>query len=251
MSSHVALLFALLAGAVLACEAGYRLGLRAGPRDEVFQKQFAVIRGATLALVGFLVAFSFSGAATRYVDRLDLIVKEANALGTAYLRADVLTQPSRDQLKDLLRQYTRDRLELLDMRDAETLGSRLDKVGVFHARIWQAGLNGTEGQPQLALLVLPALNEVIDLHTSHLSASRRHVPVPILILLVASSAFALGLAGFGNGLVGRRFPVLNFVYGAILGSALWMTIDLDHTRQGTIQASTSPLVEALASMKSK
>lgn len=249
MISPVTTMIALLAGALLACEAGHQLGSRLGPRDEVFQKQFAVIRGATLALVGFLVAFSFSGAAARYVDRLDIIVKEANALGTAYLRSDVLTQPSRDRLKDILRQYTADRLDLLDNPDTALQASRLARVGDFHRRMWEAGLNGTEGQPQLTLLVLPALNEVIDLHTTHLSAALRHVPLPILTLLIASSALALGLTGFGNGMAGRRFPVLNFVYGAILASALWMTIDLDHSRQGMIQASIRPIAEALASMK--
>lgn len=249
MVSPATTLFVLLAGAVLASEAGHQLGRRAGPRDEAFQKQFAIIRGATLALVGFLVAFSFSGAAARYVDRLDIIVKEANAIGTAYLRSDVLPQPSRDQLKGLLRQYTTDRLELLTAPDTATDASRLARVGDFHRQMWEAGLNGTDGRPQHMLLVLPALNEVIDLHTSHLSAALRHVPVPILTMLIVSSALALGLTGFGNGLTGRRFPILNLVYGAILASALWMTIDLDHSRQGLIQASIRPLAEALAAMR--
>lgn len=249
MFSQLAILLTLMAGAALACEIGYRFGRHIGPGDETFNKQFGIIRGATLALVGFLVAFSFSGAGMRYVDRLDIIVKEANALGTAYLRADALPQPSRGQLKEILRQYTTDRLELLGTVDPEALAPILGKVGDFHLRMWDAALQGTNGQPQLMLLVLPALNDVIDLHTTHLAAARRHVPLPILITLTASSALVLGLAGFGNGQGGRRFPILNFIYGAILAAALWITIDLDHARQGMIQASTQSLVDTLASMK--
>ena len=249
MPIGLALLPLLMAGVLLAYEAGYRIGRWAGPADEAFEKQFSVIRGATLALVGFLVAFGFSGAATRYVDRLDVIVKEANALGTAYLRADTLKQPSRDTLKEVLRQYTADRLELLKTKHPASTASRLERASSFHSRMWEIALHGSEGHPQAMLLVLPALNDVIDLHTIHLSAARRHIPVPILIMLIASCALALGLAGFGNGQGGRRFPILNFVYGVILASALWMTIDLDHARQGFIQASTAPLIDAMASMK--
>lgn len=249
MPIGLALLPLLMAGVLLAYEAGYRIGRWAGPADEAFEKQFGVIRGTTLALVGFLVAFGFSGAATRYVDRLDVIVKEANALGTAYLRADALSQPSRDTLKAALRGYAADRLEILNAQDPALLRPHLERSGKLHLRMWEIALQGSQGRPEVMLLVLPALNEVIDLHTTHLSAARRHIPVPILIMLMASCALALGLAGFGNGQGGRRFPILNFVYGAILASALWMMIDLDHARQGTIKASTAPLIEALASMK--
>lgn len=249
MISQILLPISLLAGAFVASEVGYWLGRKEGAQDETFTKQFGVIRGATFALVAFLIGFSFSGAASRFVDRLDMIVKEANALGTAYLRADVLPQPMRGDLKAALRKYTTDRLELLDSLDSGTTALLLSKVGTQHERMWEVALGGTEGNPQLMRVVLPSLNDVIDLHTTHLSAARRHIPTPIMIALLAFAALALALAGFGNGQVGRRFPILNFAYGFVLATALWMTIDLDHPRQGTIQASVQPLIDTLASMK--
>ena len=240
----------LLAGAFLANEIGYRLGRHYGPQGETFDKQLGMISGATFALVAFLIGFGFAGAGSRYVDRLDLIVKEANALGTTYLRADALPQPMRGELKDALRQYTASRLELLDTRDPAAIPPQLAKVGPQQERLWDIALRGTAGNPQLMLVVLPSLNEVIDLHTTHLSAARRRIPTAIMITLLISTALALALASFGNGQTGRRFPILNFVYGFALAAALWMTLDLDHPRRGTIQISVQPLIDTLVSMKS-
>jgi hypothetical protein len=241
--------FMLVVGAIIACEVGYRLGRQFGLMDEAFGKQLGVISNATFALVAFLIGFSFSGAGTRYVDRLDLIVKEANALGTAYLRADVLPQPMRGELKEALRQYTADRLELIEGRNPVMIATLLSKVGSQQDRLWDIALRGTAGNPQLMLVVLPSLNDVIDLHTTHLSAVHRRIPTPIMMSLLLAAALTLVLASFASGQIGRRFPVLNLVYGLALAAALWMTLDLDNPREGAIRVSAVPLSDTLASMK--
>lgn len=243
------LLLVLVVGAIVSAELGYRAGRIAGPRGEDFDGQLGVVRGAIFALVAFLIGFAFSGSASRYVDRLDIIVKEANALGTAWLRADTLPQPARSALKEALREYTSDRLAMLESEDLRDILPRLARVPPLQDRMWKAGLDGTAGNPQLALLVLPALNDVIDLHTIHLSAARRHIPPPIMVALLASAALSLAVAAFGNGQLGRRHAVLNLAYGLVLSIALWMTIDLDYPRYGLIRVNNAPLAEALASMK--
>ncbi|WP_421999206.1 hypothetical protein [Reyranella sp.] len=240
----------LLAGAMVASEIGFQLGRLSGPRDEAFSKQLSVISGATFALVAFLIGFGFSGAATRYVDRLDLVVKEANALGTAYLRADVLPQPARGELQSALRDYARGRVALLKTETREEAQPLLQAVGPEQQRMWEIALRGSGGNAQIMRLVLPPLNEVIDLHTTHLASARRHIPTAIMVALLISAALSLALASFANGQAGRRFPVLNFVYGFALATALWMTIDLDHPRRGLIQETIQPLIETLQSMKS-
>lgn len=98
-------------------------------------------------------------------------------------------------------------------------------------------------------LILPSLNDVIDLHIKHLALATRHLPVPIMIVLLATAALSLILVGFGNGHAGRRFPVLDGTYAIVLAIALWMTIDLDHPRQGLIQVSNQPMIDTLAAMK--
>ena len=240
----------LLGGAFIASEVGFRVGRFSGPRDEGFTKQLNLISGATFALVAFLIGFGFSGAASRYVDRLDLIVKEANALGTAYLRADLLPQPARGELQAALRDYAKSRVTLLKADTMEAAQPLLKTAGPQQQRLWDIAIRGGSGNPQLMRLVLPPLNEVIDLHTTHVAAARRHIPTAIMTALLISAALALALASFGNGQAGHRYPVLNFVYGFALATALWMTIDLDHPRRGLIQETIQPLVDTIASMKS-
>lgn len=249
MSSEILQPILLVVGALACAEIGWRLGKLYGPRDKAFDEQLKLISGATFALVAFLVGFAFSGAASRFVDRLDLVVKEANAIGTAYLRADLLPQPAQGDLKEALRQYAASRLELLNSRDPATTSRLLAEVGPRQERLWQAALRGTADNPQLSRMVLPPLNDVIDLHTTHLAMARRHIPPSVMIALLLSAAISIALASFGSGQIGRRFPVLNFVYGFALATALWMTLDLDHPRRGTIQVSVQPLVDTLESLK--
>lgn len=237
----------LLAGGLLASEIGYRLGAAYTPKHEAFARQFEVIRAATFAFVAFLIAFAFSGAGERFVDRLDIIVKEANALGTAWLRADTLPEPQRSALKAALKEYTADRVAMFE--DRNEIPRRMAKVDGLHARMWAEALAGGKDDAPLMALVLPPLNDVIDLHTTHVALIYRHLPWPILVVLLSSAALSLGLVGFGNGQSGRRSPLLDATYAAVLSVALWMTVDLDRPRQGLIQVSYQPLVDTLAAMK--
>lgn len=242
------IVLSLLAGSALASEAGYRAGIRLAPQYQPFRGQFDVVRTATFALVGFLIAFSFSGAATRYIERVDIIVEEANALGTAWLRADLLPDPQRGELKAALREYTEDRVTLLSTGDDAEIGRLLAKVNGLHARMWAAAKAGGADDVMLMNLVLPPLNDVIDLHSSHYSLAQRRLPVPILAVLLATAALSLLLVGAGDGLAGRRLPLLDGVYALVLSVSLWMTIDLDYPRQGLIQVSGQPMADALAAM---
>jgi len=175
-------------------------------------------------------------------------VKEANALGTAYLRADTIAEPQRGELKAALKEYTADRVILLSREGREQIESLLAKVSGLHERMWKSAIKATQDNAPLMAVVLPPINEVIDLHSTHLAMARRHLPVPIMALLLGTAAIGIGMIGFGNGRVGRRFSVLDSVYGAVLVIALWMTIDLDYPGIGLIRVSNIPVVETLAAM---
>jgi hypothetical protein len=238
----------LMAGVVAAHEIGFRLGSLIGSVDERFDRQVALVQASTGALVAFLVGFAFSGAASRFIDRSDIIVKEANALGTAYLRADVIAEPQRSELKTALREYAADRVKLLSREGRDQIIPLLAKVGGLHERMWRSATKGTQDNAPLMAVVLPPINEVIDLHSMHLAMARRHLPIPIMAVLLGAAAIGIGLMGFGNGRVGRRFSVIDSVYGVILAIALWMTIDLDYPGMGIIRVSNLSFVETLAAM---
>src|SRR5262249_4866857 len=225
----------LIVGIVAAHEVGFGLGALTHSSDESFDRQVALVRTSTAALVAFLVGFAFSGAASRFIDRLDIIVKEGNALGTAYLRADTIAEPQRGELKAALKEYTADRVMLLSREGRDRIEPLLAKVSGLHERMWRPAIKATQDNAPLMAVVLPPINEVIDLHSAHLAMARRHLPIPIMTVLLATAAIGVGMLGFGNGRVGRRFSVLDSVYGAVLAVALWMTIDLDYPGIGIIR----------------
>src|SRR5688500_15183798 len=105
----------LLLGLLAAVEAGYWIGRRrvAAAQDGApgGGGQVGAIQGAMLGLLGLLLGFSFAGAASRFIERQDLIVQEANAIGTAYLRADVIPEPHASELRQGLADYVAHRLD--------------------------------------------------------------------------------------------------------------------------------------------
>jgi hypothetical protein len=137
---------------------------------------------------------------------------------------------------------------LLSREGRDQIEPLLAKVNGLHERIWRSAIKATQDNAPLRAVVLPPINEVIDLHSTHLAMARRHLPVPIMAVLLGTAAIGVGMIGFGNGRVGRRFSVLDSVYGVVLAVALWMTIDLDYPGIGLIRVSNLPVVETLAAM---
>jgi hypothetical protein len=136
---------------------------------------------------------------------------------------------------------------LLSREARDQIEPLLAKVTGLHERM--SAITATKDNAQLMAVVLPPINEVIDLHSMHLAMARRHLPIPIMAVLLGTAAISLGIIGFGNGRIGRRFSLIDAVYGAVLAAALWMTIDMDYPGGGMISVSNRPVVEALAVMK--
>ena len=146
---------ALIAGVVATHEFGFWLGSLTRSADESFDRQVGLVRTLTTALVAFLIGFAFSGAASRFIDRLDIIVKEANALGTAYLRADTIAEPQRGELRAALREYTADRVTMLSRDGRDQIEPLLAKVSGLHERMWRSAIKATQDNAPLMAVVLP------------------------------------------------------------------------------------------------
>jgi hypothetical protein len=164
------------------------------------------------------------------------------------LRADTIAEPQRSELKAALKEYTADRVTLLSREGGDQIEPLLAKARGLHERMWRPAIKATQDNAPLMAVVLPPINEVIDLHSAHLAMARRHLPVPIMALLLGTAVISVSIIGFGNGRAGRRFSLLDSVYGAILAVALWMTIDLDYPGIGLIRVSNLPVVDTLAAM---
>ena len=231
-------------GMVALIEGGRRLALRRMRREpEGSQAGVSAVDGAVFALFGLLIAFTFSGAGSRFDARRALVTQEANAIGTAWLRADLLDEPHRSQLKDQLARYVAHRIEVSG-RLRNGLGE-IDaaEIAAFHQRIWNAASEGSLAKPATMVVVLPPVNEVIDMHATRVAAGRKHLPMLVLGLLIACSVLGVAVIGYGCGLGRRRALPMTVSLALLIGAALWTTIDLDYPRRGLIQLSDAPLRE--------
>jgi len=173
------LLFALM---LAASEVGRRIGAaRLARHADGLAKGGASADAAAFALLGLLIAFTFSGAASRFQDRRDLIAAEANAIGTAYLRVDLLPGDVQPALRELFRRYTDVRRTVYTQAlDAAATEARRVESAQLQAEIWKIASSAVqrEGVPtSTSTLALGALNSMIDVTTTQEMATRSHPPL--------------------------------------------------------------------------
>lgn len=241
---------ALIVGLLLAVEGGFRLGeRRVRGSDAGKAMETGAIQGAMLGLLGLLLGFSFAGASARYIGRQDLLTREANAIGTAHLRADLLDEPHATALRSSLEDYVDHRVEASRTLQRGLSEEVMRQVSQLHDRIWAAATEAAGAAPSLAMLIIPPVNEVIDLHTTRAAEGRRHLPSPVMALLIVCSVLTLGVIGYACALARRRNTLMTSVIAVLIAAALWITIDLDYPRIGLIQISDRPIIELQAGMQ--
>ncbi len=196
------LVLALFGLMLFAREMGNRMGrTRAGPSADPIRPQVNVVVAATLALLALLVGFSLTMAVGRYDARRQLILTEANAIGTAHLRARLLPPPTGPELVERLRQYVALRLDIAE--DAHVLAARAEALqGEMVAMVSPLARQ----QPSSASLdrFIDALKELIDLHERRVSAFESFVPEAVLYLLAIAALGGAFVAGYGSGLGGSQ-----------------------------------------------
>lgn len=230
-------------GAAISFEIGFRVGQRRAARGDDSFPHLGTIQGAILGLLGLLLGFAFAGASSRYVDQLDIIVEEANAIGTASLRMDLLEPVERTHLRGLFREYTHSRIELLGSIQSTNLSAVRQKSEAIQNEIWRTVAAIVKERPELGMVLLPPVNDVIDLHAVRMAAIDRHLPFLVLAALLACSAVALFALGFGCGLTISRHWQIAYTLVLLVAAVLWVTIDLDRPRAGMIQLSQQSMID--------
>jgi hypothetical protein len=246
----------LFVGILILLEVGRRFGGQRLARDpEGARAGTGAVEGAIFALVGLLIAFTFSGAASRFDARRDLIVQETNAIGTAWLRLDLLPASAQPAIRDSFRQYVDSRLEVYrKLPDVEAARAEWAKATALQGEIWTRAVSAgrLEGAPPPAtMLLLPALNEMIDITTTRTMATQMHPPIIIYGMLVGLALASALLAGYGmaGGKSRNWLHILGFA--AVMAVAVYVIIDLEFPRLGLIRvdAFDQALVELRASLK--
>jgi hypothetical protein len=235
----LALTVGLFVAMIFCLEIGYRVGRAALMRDRQSALEgVGAMETATFALFGLLLGFSFSGATSRLDVRRELIVREANAIGTAYLRLDLLPANDQPMMRDLFRRYLDKRLamyaRLPNMADAEhelTLAERLQQD------IWSRTIRATrtDSTGNVAKLLLPALNDMIDITTTRSIALRTHLPTLVFSLLISLALMSALLAGYSMAKRQHRSWVHGLLYAGFISITIYTVLDLDHPRSGLIR----------------
>lgn len=230
----------LFFGMFASLELGRRLGLRfAARRKEEGKSQVAAtMEAAVFGLMGLLIAFSFSGATSRFDQRRHLIVEETNAIGTAWLRLDVLPAAAQPELRDMFRAYTDLRVETYAaLPDVDAAWRAHARAMAVQSEIWKAAVAACqtpEGQ-RVAILMLPSLNAMIDITTTRLMAVKTHPPMILYVLLCGLAFGSMVLTGYDHALVRTKSWVHILGFAALMAVTVYIIIDLEFPRLGMIR----------------
>jgi hypothetical protein len=231
---------------MLATEVGIRFGsgTRARRREEE-TSYIDFIQGGVLGLLSLLLGFTYALAADRHDARTELQVREANALGTAYLRAGLVTDPSRSELRESIRQYVDAAVQSVDVIDNPVVAAEnLQRAERALQMLWPTGLRSIEGREptEADSLLLQSLNDVIDLHEQRIAAFEYRVPKIILWVLFFLAVASMALTGYAIGLNGSRKFFLTTGMTILVVAVILVIIDLQHPQQGFIRVSQKSMI---------
>ncbi len=230
---------AMFAAMLILLEAGRWLGAKRIAQDpDGARTGIGVIEASVFGLMGLLMAFSFSGAADRFTTRRQLIVEEANAIGTAWLRLDLLPQAARDSVREGFRSYLDARIEAhRSAADLQAAARHLERGTRLQQQIWSESVKAAAetGSPQAPMLVLPALNTMIDITTTRLMATRTHQPAIVFIMLEILTMVCAFMAGFAMAGSRSRNWIHMVAFAMLMSLIMYIIMDLEYPRLGLIR----------------
>ena len=237
----------LFFGMLICSEVGRRIGTAKLARDpEGLTKGAGAAEGAVFGLLGLLIAFTFSGAATRFEGRRHLVTSEANAIGTAYLRVDLLPGDAQPEIRGLFRRYLDARSATYqNLEDQAATNAKLAEGTALQGDIWTKSLTAClrPGAPaQAAMLLLPALNEMIDITTTTLMATQNHPPLVVFLLLCGLSLVGALLVGYGTATNKDRNWFHTVVFAVFLSLTVYVIVDIEFPRLGLIRVDAADQV---------
>src|SRR5580765_7428582 len=231
-------------------EGGYRLGSDRHRRsDREKDAPVGAMVGTTLGLLAFMLAFTFGMAASRFDTRKQLVLEEANAIGTTYLRAAMLPE-RRDEIRALLRSYVDARLEAVR---SGRVAEEVFRSEQLQGQLWSAATAvGLQHPDSIVVgLFVESLNEVIDLHAKRVTAClRSRIPGAIWVALLTIAAFSMAAMGYHAGLVGTTRSLAIIVVAVTFSAVIALIADLDRPQEGSLTVSQQALIDVRQSMNS-
>src|SRR5690606_31610019 len=177
----------------------------------------------------------------RYEDRSLTVVAEANAIGSAYLRAQLLPMEMQDEVQALLRQYLDVRIQegRTDATEPALHETLLHQAKLMEAQLWSHAVRAAELDKNVvtSVLFIQSLNELIDTSSTRDAALNRQVPEIVLFLMFATIVLTTATLGYASGIAGHRVTLAAFTLVVLIALVVYLIIDLDRPRRGVIQVS--------------
>lgn len=240
-TTGVLLALGLFLSMLVLLEVGRRTGIsRRKTVGEAYGAGLGAVEGAVFGLLGLLIAFTFSGAASRFDDRRALIVEEANDIGTAWLRVALLPPEAQPALRQKFREYTDARIAVYDaLPDIEAARGHLARANAIQGEIWDLAIPATQGgAPSAPMLLLPALNSMFDIANTRYWATQMHPPIVIFALLISLALCCAVFAGYGMSATPNRNWLYSIGFALVLSGAVLVIVDLEFPRLGVIRLNT-------------
>ena len=239
LTTHPLSLCALFfCGMVLAMVGGHRFGRRRRSREEEASQGVGAVSAAVFGLLGLLLAFTFSGAASRFDERRELITEECNDIGTAWLRLDLLPEASRAGLRDDMRRYVDSRLRTYAaFPDLGAVWAELAHTEELQAQSWKNALAACAASTDTATrtLVVSALNAVFDIAATRTAAVLQHPPGAIFALLFTLARGCAMLAGHGMAASPRLDWLHVLAFATVMVLCIYVILELEYPRFGLIR----------------
>ncbi|MGA3210331.1 MAG: hypothetical protein ABSD20_03435 [Terriglobales bacterium] len=241
------ILFAFMALMLAASEAGLRFGFNAQPTvTEKTKSKISVVEDAVLGVLGLLLAFTMSMAVTRFEVRKQIVLDEANAIGTSLLRAQLLPHPEGPEIASLLRNYVDVRVRFADAgADVEQVKAARANALRLQNEFWTRAVayGQKDPNPVKAGLLLQSLNQAIDLESARWMAIQNHVPQTVILVNALVAVLAATMVGYAFGLEGRRQVFSTFLLIIAITVLLAVIVDLDRPRKGLIRVGQQPMTD--------
>lgn len=214
---------------------GYRLS-RQG--DDNSSSGAGLIEGGVFALLGLLVALSFSSAVTRFDIRRSLLVIEANAIGTAQLRVDLLQTDVQPAMRDAFARYRQSRIDTYaQVENADAFKAGLEKSASIQREIWKLAVDAgrrPDAIPSTNILLIPALNEMFDITTTRAMALVTRTPGIVYLVMWVCALMASYLAGNAMGKSSRISWIHATSFSVVMTLALYVMIEIEYPRIGLV-----------------
>jgi hypothetical protein len=240
-------LWAMYILSVLVLLLAYQGGLALGTvwerrRPDKAEGSVGALSGATLALLGFLLAFVVNAGVNNFTARREAVLNEANAIGTTWLRAGYLPDPYAAESRQLLREYVDQRVAAVDPTQTAQAIARSEEI---QQELWTRAesLAKTSPSPTLALYIA-ALNEVIDLHTVRINVALVfRLPWALVLVLVVIAILAMGLVGLHAAYTEKRNPLALLAFVLTLAVVFLLIVDLSRGQEGMLKVSQQALLD--------